>query len=701
MALSSGSNGESHDNELYHLLFEKANTGIMLLNLQGQFVVVNQRVCSMLGFSREELLGRRFEDLVLSRDYDKSLQDMHLLFERKTDQFLTVQCLVCKDGSYLWTGLKGTIIATKSDIDYCLIVLHEDVTRGQEIQSVQRLDVVLAAAMRDSAATLTSTLDIDEVLDRILSQVARVVPYDTASFMQVDENGTAYIVRHRGWVERGAPESVLNVRFCVKDTHSLWTMFSEGHPFGIPDTRLYDGWRTDIPEIKWVRSYIGVPVRTADDFLGFLNLDSARPGSFDDEQAERLQAFADQAAIAITNARLYAEVRRNAIELEQRVTERTAELHRAKEHVEVILESSSDGIVLSTVEGTILQANRAFNQILGYGTAEIIGKNLISLMDPEHVEIFKKSLAEVASSSQSMRVEVSIHRPDNTRFMADLALAPFALQDPGEAQIICSLRDISKRIQIEDELRKALVKEKELSELKARFATMVSHEFRTPLTTIGLKAWLLRVKWNELSQEKRNETFDVIGEQIKLLTSFMQDILEISRSDALGLQLHPVNIDLDTFCGDMLEEIIQSSELSMADRFVYTTSGTCAAVLLDPNLLRQIVTNLLSNAVKYSPSNSNIYLDVSCSDVETRITVKDKGIGIPPNEVKNLFSPFYRATNVEQISGTGLGLAIVERAVNAYGGTVTVDSELGQGSTFVVTIPVVVPETVVLPRKRG
>ena len=694
MIQSSDSNDKSLHNELYRLVFEKANTGIMLLNLQGQFVFVNERVCSMLGFSREELIGRRFEDLVLSRDYDRSLQDLHLLLERKTDQFMTVQCLVCKDGSYLWTGLKGTIIATQLGVDYCLIVLHEDVTLGKEIDSIQRLDVVLAAAMRDSAATLTSTLDIDEVLDRILSQVARVVPYDTASFMQVDENGIAYIVRHRGWVERGAPESVLNVRFSVKDTHSLWTMFSEEQPFSIPDTRLYHGWRTDIPEIQWIRSYIGVPVRTTDEFIGFLNLDSARPGDFSDEQARRLQAFADQAAIAITNARLYAEVRRNAIELEQRVTERTAELHRAKEHVEVILNSSSDGIVLTTVEGTVLQANPAFNQILGYEADKTPVDNLMSLVDPDYVEFLENSLREVASGTHSMRVEVGMRRRDKTKFMADLALAPLAMQGPGEVQVTCSLRDISKRIQIEEELRKALVKEKELSELKARFATMVSHEFRTPLTAIGLKAWLLRVKWNDLSEDKRNEAFDLIDEQIELLTSFLEDILEIGRSDALGLQFRPTKLNLDAFCRDVLEELDHTSEASTADRFVYTANGTCTEVFLDPNLLRQIMINLLSNAVKYSPGNSNVYLDVSCSASETRISVKDKGIGIPPNELAKLFSAFHRGTNVGKVTGTGLGLTIIERAVKAHGGTVTVDSELGQGTIFVVTIPVVGRATV-------
>ncbi len=192
------------------------------------------------------------------------------------------------------------------------------------MQAAEREQRILAESLRDTAAALASTASFDEVLDRILAVVDRVVPHETANIMLI-EDGIARVTRHRGYVERGLTAPLLALRFTVADVPNMRQMAATGQPFIIADTKAYPGW-VDIPETRWVRSYVGAPIRIKGQAVGFLNLNSATPGFFTAGHAESLLAFADQAGVAIANAQLYDEVRRYAAELEQRVAERTAEL---------------------------------------------------------------------------------------------------------------------------------------------------------------------------------------------------------------------------------------------------------------------------------------------------------------------------------------------------------------------------------------
>jgi PAS domain S-box-containing protein len=175
-----------------------------------------------------------------------------------------------------------------------------DTARLLEAERAQRL---LAEALRDTAAALNSTLDLDEVLERILANVERVLPHDAANLMLI-ENGEARVVASRGFAERGVGDLVARVRFTVSDVPNMRNMAETGQPLAIPDTRRAPGW-VATPEIAWAASHAGAPMRVKDNVIGFLNLDSATPGFYAQLQAERLQAFANQAAIAIENARLF------------------------------------------------------------------------------------------------------------------------------------------------------------------------------------------------------------------------------------------------------------------------------------------------------------------------------------------------------------------------------------------------------------
>ena len=266
-----------------------------------------------------------------------------------------------------------------------------------------------------------------------------------------------------------------------------------------------------------------------------------------------------------------------------------------------------------------------------------------------------------------------------------------------------------QRKQAEGEIRKALEKEKELTELKSRFITMTSHEFRTPLTTIHSSAELLEhysYKWTE---EKKLTHLHRIQASVKHMTKLLNDVLILGKAEAGKLKLNLVPLDLENFCRHIVEE------LQLNDNNQHTIHLTCDWGLMkagegensstpsqdekhpltpsarhpymDEKLLWQILENLLSNAIKYSPTGSTIEFLLNRREKQVVFQVRDRGLGIPSEDRQRLFETFHRATNVGTIAGTGLGLAIVKKCVDIHQGQIAVESEVGVGSTFTVTLP--------------
>lgn len=252
-----------------------------------------------------------------------------------------------------------------------------------------------------------------------------------------------------------------------------------------------------------------------------------------------------------------------------------------------------------------------------------------------------------------------------------------------------------QRKQAEEEIYKALEREKELNELKSRFVTMTSHEFLTPLTTILSSAEFLEHYHHKLTEEKQITHMRRIQATAKHMSQMLHAVLMLGRAEVGKLEFNPAPLDLVKFCQELAEEF----ELSVGAQHVliFTQSyseqvcnlepNSIIAVCLDEKLLRHILTNLLSNAIKYSPRGSTVQLALICQDDQAIFEVQDQGIGIPAASQSYLFESFYRATNVGSIQGTGLGLSIVKQCVDLHQGKITVTSEIGKGSKFTVTLP--------------
>jgi PAS domain S-box-containing protein len=279
-------------------------------------------------------------------------------------------------------------------------------------------------------------------------------------------------------------------------------------------------------------------------------------------------------------------------------------------------------------------------------------------------------------------------------------------------EVVGYLADITERKQAEEEIRKAMKKERELNALKSRFITMTSHEFRTPLATILSSADLLEVYVHTGAIEKSSQHIQHIQAAAEHLTNMLNDILEIANSEARQKDFEPGSVDLAALCREIISEVKSSypHRSNIAKRCGYNIAFICSResedrlsqALVDITLVRQILINLLSNALKYSGRDAQVELALSddreiseensapIAESRSRIAifhVKDTGVGISPEDRDRIFDAFYRGNNIGNIPGTGLGLAIVKHAVDLHGGKITFNSTVGVGTTFTVTLP--------------
>ena len=285
---------------------------------------------------------------------------------------------------------------------------------------------------------------------------------------------------------------------------------------------------------------------------------------------------------------------------------------------------------------------------------------------------------------------LTAHADESTLQQAK-AIQPFGyLVKPVDSQDLSTAIEIAlARHQAELAVKQALKKEKELHDLKSRFTSIVSHEFRNPLSTLQFSFDLLEsYHQTNASFEKKQACIQRGRSAIKQMLHLLQEVLLIGEAESGKLECHPEPLNLLWFCHELIDAIqIQHQDLSPSIHFNVSGIDTTTEPFycLDAKLLHHILTNLLSNAIKYSPPGASIQFDLMGDRETLTFRVQDHGIGIPPADQTRLFESFHRGSNVKHIPGTGLGLAIVKQYVMSHGGTIQVKSEVGQGSTFIVT----------------
>lgn len=650
----------------YRTLLETSFDGIILHD-NDILLDANTGFAHMFGYEMSEVIGRPLSEFAVSGSGNKAIAEAIASGVKQVHETRGIK----RSGQIFDIEVVGKIQPYRGRLVQMTAV--RDISKRKRAESAERSQRRLAEAMRDTTALLTSTLNLDEVFDRILTNIGHVVPHVAANIMLI-ENGVIHIVRSTGYEEHYLEDDPLDYQDIAQTRPSLWQMLETGEPIVIPDTKNSTRWIET--EHGWVRSYVGAPIRLEGKVIGFINLDSGTPNFFQQRQAEHLQTFADQSAVALRNARLYQELETYSERLEVAVEQRTGELRRTKERVETILNNSPDAVLLLANDGAIRVTNPAFSQMFGYGVDEVFNWHPAQLAAPESGQTFNTALEAVITNCKPQRLELIARRKDGSTFDADVALAPIVEYDESDG-MVCSLRDIS-----------AL---KEVERMKDVFVSNVSHELRTPITNLKLYQKMLALNKRP---EKHQEYLRTLERETERLSRIIEDLLQLSRLDQKHVPppTEPVDIN-ELVCQHVTDRQLLAERANVT--LFCNRSSPLPHVPADEGLLGQVLGILLTNAINYTPPGGSVSIFTETRHSNGRewvcFSVSDTGPGIPPSEQAHVFERFFRGkAGLESgAPGTGLGLSIARSIVEQYHGriTFTCAEPPETGTTFDVWLP--------------
>jgi len=493
-----------------------------------------------------------------------------------------------------------------------------------------------------------SVLDIQQLVREVTGRIQQAFEYYAVAILLVE--GERLVPQAVAMAPSGRPIHV-DRTLSLREMSIMTTVANTGRPWLVPDVAAEPSFYA-IPELPEARCELAVPLVIAGETVGVLDVQSDRADGLGEADLELLQVLAAQVAISFANARLFAEVRAHAAQLEARVTARTAEIRSQKERTEAILRSVADAVVVLDLDGDLVLTNPVAQTLLeGPKSSEVVAQ-IGRLHSQGGVVSEQVELGELTFQALASPVK-----------LGELAVGTVVV-----------LRDISRL--------------RELDRLKSQFVATVSHELRTPLANIKLYLSLLR----KGKEDRREQYLGVVDQEASRLGEMIEDLLNLSRLESRAKVEGMETVEI----GPLLRQVVENQRpaFQAKDLRVEVVGGEGVLVPANRNQLIQVFTNLLSNAVNFTPDRGWVRLQVrgaTALDGEPMmsVAVEDGGRGIPDEDLPYIFDRFYRGSmaRAHHIPGSGLGLAIVSEILKLHGGKVEVSSTVGEGSTFTVYLP--------------
>jgi PAS domain S-box-containing protein len=437
----------------------------------------------------------------------------------------------------------------------------------------------------------------------------------------------------------------------------------------LPERADASGWAIPELELKLtlvahavrlsLQQVVALPMTVGDQLVGALYIFRAHGGRFSSDERQVLESFADQAAIAVNNARLYQEVARE------------------KRRLDAIIEASADGVLILDATHRVTVFNRALARMTGLSAAQALHAPHDDVIRLQHQRA-GMTLAEAEAGGWpltgggSLYVEGDLVRPDGARVSVGITYAPLFDREGRLVNIVGSARDITRF--------------REAEELKSTFISIISHELKTPVALIKGYAGTLRRKDAQWDAATVRESASVIEEEADRLTQLIDNLLDASRLQAGGLKLNLGDVALDQMAQRLVEKFrTQTSQHVLSVDF----PPTWPTVQADAARLEQVLSNLIGNAIKYSPTGGAVYVKGRVLPDEVIVSVSDEGIGIPVEEQDRIFERFYRVDDAlsRRTAGSGLGLYLAKAVIDAHGGRIWVESTPGHGASFSFALP--------------
>jgi PAS domain S-box-containing protein len=416
-------------------------------------------------------------------------------------------------------------------------------------------------------------------------------------------------------------------------------------------------------------SWLGVPMQMQGRVRGVLVVQGYEPHvHYSEDDADILGFVANHVGAALE--------RQQAME----------EIRNSEARYRSVIENVGVGVVV-VQDGRMVFANPSMVRIVGHSLEYLLANPFTATIHPEDVPVVMER-HQRRLRGEAVEVNYNFRVVTEAGQVRTLELSAVLIQWSQRDATLLFVVDATARMQAEENQQIALQQQIALNDMKARFITMASHEFRTPLATIHGSVELLQHYEDRMPADKKLHTLQKIDDAVERMTHMLENVLVIGRTDAGRLEFKPRTLSITTFCHGLVDELRSAMARQLVGvRLQLELPPAEQLFWLDDTLIRNIVGNLLSNAIKYSPQGGDVRFSVRDQGDALVFTVSDQGIGIPEADQAALFVSFHRASNVGPIAGTGLGLSIVKEAVTCHLGDIRVDSTVGQGSTFSVTLP--------------
>ena len=591
-----------------------------------------------------------------------------------------LKALLARLFAFAAAGVFGGMLADRERVERKRReVLEEDLRRHSEELARANRELTKerdrVRILLNITSELTTSLDLDRTLNRALALINQAVGVKQGSILLLDPETGDLVYRAALGRAEALPRGGKHTSFRYGEGLAGWVL-QHNEPAIITGIDQDERWVVDPKKKGQSQSVLAVPLSTGDDVLGVMLLFHSEPNYFTAEHQELVMAAAHQITVMIKNTELYRLIRNQAERLGTMLRTQRADASQRL----AILESITDGVVVTDVESKIVAVNRSAQQFLGVSEDEVVGQDVRNLyrnfpadVTDAVVEAASQLVATDAARSYSPRTEVLLERDKR---VLSAYFAPI-LDEETECQgVVTVLRDITR--------------EREIAQAKSEFVSIVAHELRTPMTSIKGYADLILSGAAGSVSETQMQFLRVIRTNVERLAALVGDLLDISRIEAgrVKFDIRPLRMD------EVAREVVDSLQGEIVRRNLELEVDIpthLPQVQGDRNRIVQVLTNLVSNAYKYTPPGGRITLALHRANGELQVDVSDTGIGIAPTDSDRVFERFYRADHdlVRQQTGTGLGLPIAKSIVEMHGGRMWVRSELGKGSTFSFSLPVV------------
>jgi len=658
----------------FRTLMEEVPIGICNTDLKGKITYVNKRFEEATGYSRDEIVGKNSFNLGIMSD-----ETLKLLAKRMKKRLMGTPSRLLegrfkrKDGEWIWAEIEGKLIK-KFGVPVGFQLTARDITERKTAEKERKRFEERLSALNFYGRSLNVAKNMEEIYRLTLDAMEKTLGFEIAFFMIVDK-GMLCVVDHRGYPESFSIKLPLNG---TKRGVSV-KVARTGKPICVPDTEKEDDWVEFMPGI---RSGLDVPIKIGSKVLGVIGVDSKKLDAFNEKDQELLEILASHAATAISN-----------LDRAKNLEAYAREIQESQKKFERLFIDNPEAAVYMDSGFHILDINPRFCKLFGYSLYEVRGKHIDDVVVPKDKTEEAKILGEKFREGYVYHDTVR-QRKDGTLVPVSMSGGPIII----EGKLIGTVglyKDITEQKQMEKKLEEYSQHLEELVEKRTRqlkdaqeqlikserlaaigqVAAMVGHDLRNPLTSIKGVAYYLKKKIGSKMDEASREMLELIENNVEHSNKIITDLMEYSKEIKLELtETTPRSIVNETLFLVEIPDDVQVRDLTQNE----------PKLKIDLEQIKRVFVNLIKNAVDAMLNGGKLTITSKESDGNVEITFTDTGTGMTKEVMEKIWTPFFTT----KAKGMGLGLAICKRFIEAHGGSIRVESTVGEGTTFTVTIPI-------------